>query len=200
MNEGKPDITEIYEAYRHRIRAYAGKLVGEAEAEDLTQDVFTRVNQSLKDFRADARLSTWIYRIATNAALDRIRQRARCGVEIPLDQAGEGEDRDAWNGDVKRLEHQVIRREMNDCIRNVVCDLPERYRTVVILSEFEGFRNDEIAGILGVSLETVKIRLHRGRTKLREDLSRRCILYRDDRNEFACELKNGFRTDHPARV
>jgi len=200
MIEGKSDFKEIYQTYRHRIRAHMGKIVGEAEAEDLTQEVFTKVSQSLKSFRADSRLSTWIYRIATNAALDRIRKRDRSGEVLPVDAAGDREDRNAWNGDVERLEHQVIRREMNDCIRNVVSELPEKYRTVLILSEFEGFKDEEIAGIIDLRLESVKIRLHRGRAKLKEELSRRCILYRDERNEFACDLKDEFRNSHPTIV
>jgi RNA polymerase sigma-70 factor (ECF subfamily) len=200
MIERESDFKEIHETYRRRIHAYMKRFVGEAEAEDLTQEVFTRVSQSLKTFRGDSRLSTWIYRIATNAVLDRIRKKDRCAEELCIDAVGEREDQDAWNGDVKRLEHQVIRREMNDCIRNVVSELPEMYRTIVELSEFEGFKDNEIAGILGLRLESVKIRLHRGRAKLKEELSKRCILYRDERNEFACDLKNEFRNGHPTIV
>jgi len=185
------DFKSIHEAYVDSVRRYLERLVSEGEAEDLTQDVFTRISRSLHTFRGEAKLSTWIYKIATNAAMDRMRQKARTGEEIPLDIAGDREDQNPWTGEIRTLDQQVIRKEMNDCIRNVVARLPEIYRTVIVLSEFEGFTNEEIAHILGLGMETVKIRLHRGRAKLKEELSRYCILYRDGRNELACDLKEG---------
>jgi RNA polymerase sigma-70 factor (ECF subfamily) len=82
---------------------------------------------------------------------------------------------------------------MNNCIRKVIYALQPIYRAVIVLSELEGFYNEEIARILGLSQEAVKIRLHRARVKLKEELSRYCILYRDDKNEFACDLKGEFK-------
>jgi RNA polymerase sigma-70 factor (ECF subfamily) len=200
MIEGQLEFEEVHDTYRRRVHAYLARFVGESEADDLTQEVFARVSQSLKTFRGGSRLSTWIYRIAANAALDRLRKKGRSGEELSIDAAGDREDQNTWTGEMRRLDQQMIHREMNDCIRNVVSELPEKYRTILELSEFEGFRDDEIAGILSLSLESVKIRLHRGRAKLKEELSRRCILYRDERNEFACEPKNGFLMGQPTRV
>jgi RNA polymerase sigma-70 factor (ECF subfamily) len=71
------------------------------------------------------------------------------------------------------------------CLRNFVDKLPANYRTVIVLSVLEEMKNNEIAEILGVSLETVKIRLHRGRTKLRKELMTHCGLSRDMRNEIS---------------
>lgn len=99
-------------------------------------------------------------------------------------------DKNVWTGEILPLENHVIRREMNSCIRDVVFKLPEIYRTVIVLGEFEGLKNEAIAIILGRKLEAVKIRLHRARLKLKEELSKQCILYRDERNEFACEQKH----------
>jgi len=82
---------------------------------------------------------------------------------------------------------------MNKCIRDFVEKLPENYRTVVVLSELEGLINNEIAEILGVSLDTVKIRLHRARVKLKKELETHCSFYRDERNELACDLKSAFK-------
>ncbi|HVI70111.1 MAG TPA: sigma factor-like helix-turn-helix DNA-binding protein, partial [Pyrinomonadaceae bacterium] len=67
--------------------------------------------------------------------------------------------------------------------------LPENYKTVMVLSELEGFRNDEIADILGLSLDTVKIRLHRAREKLRKDLQVGCSFHRDEDGELGCDRK-----------
>jgi RNA polymerase sigma-70 factor (ECF subfamily) len=66
-------------------------------------------------------------------------------------------------------------------------NLSEDYRAVLVLSELEGFRNGEIAKIMGVTLDTVKIRLHRARAMLRKEIERECRVYRDERNELACE-------------
>jgi RNA polymerase sigma-70 factor (ECF subfamily) len=87
------------------------------------------------------------------------------------------------------VEKAAVREEMNDCIREFIGRLPENYKTVMLLSELEGFKNDEIAAILGVSLDTVKIRLHRAREKLRKELQAGCNFYRDDCNELACDRK-----------
>ena len=78
---------------------------------------------------------------------------------------------------------------MNQCVRDFVDRLPDGYKSVIALSELEGFTNSEIAAILGISIDTVKIRLHRARERLRKDLASGCSFHRDDRNEFACERK-----------
>lgn len=190
MADHESDFKKIHDTYAPRIRLYLEKLAGIDEAEDLTQETFTRVSQSLKNFQGQSSLWTWIYKIATNTALDGMRKKKRAKSDLAYDTLEDLEDKDIWTGEKRTLDDHVIRQEMNDCIRNVVFKLPETYRTVIVLSEFEGFKNEDIANILGIGLESVKIRLHRARLKLKEELSKQCILYRDDRNEFACEQKN----------
>jgi RNA polymerase sigma-70 factor (ECF subfamily) len=176
-------------------------LVGEAEAEDLAQDVFVKVNQKLKTFSGESRLlSTWLYRIATNVALDRLRSpsfQKMVRDRLSKDSVAEGEIatevKVVWTGmKAPSVEQQLIRKEMNDCIRNFVEKLPENYKTVLVLSELEGLQNQEIAEILGLTLDTVKIRLHRARGKLKKELETHCNFYRDERNELACDLKSAF--------
>jgi RNA polymerase sigma-70 factor (ECF subfamily) len=99
-------------------------------------------------------------------------------------------DEDAEPADKKPLlDKLLIRKDMNDCIRSVVQSLPGDYSTVLVLGDFEGLTNSEIADVIGISLETEKIRLHRARTKLRKALETNCNFYRDERNEFSCERK-----------
>jgi RNA polymerase sigma-70 factor (ECF subfamily) len=81
---------------------------------------------------------------------------------------------------------------MNSCIRNYIENLPENYRTVVILSELEGVKNKEIAEILNISLDNVKIRLHRARAQLRKKLESNCSFYRNEQNELSCDLRNEY--------
>ncbi len=80
---------------------------------------------------------------------------------------------------------------MQACIRGYIEDLPPPYRSVVLLSEEAELTNQEIADVLGLTLDTVKIRLHRARGRLRKDLGRGCTVSRDERNELACEPKVG---------
>ena len=70
MIESEPDFGKIYEDFRPRILRYLTRLVGEGEAEDLAQEVFVKIDRGLKTFRGESRISTWIYRIATHAAIE----------------------------------------------------------------------------------------------------------------------------------
>lgn len=200
MSDGELEFEKIHQIFRPKILRYLTRLVGENEAEDLAQEVFVKVNQGLKTFRGEAQLSTWIYRIATNAALDRLRSpslqrtphKGHRVVSVP-----EGEiirqDKDAWTGErPPSVETSLIREEMNECIRNFVENLPANNRTIMVLSELEGLKDSEIAEIVGVSLNTVKIRLHRARAKLRRELEAHCSFYRDERGELACDLKSAY--------
>jgi RNA polymerase sigma-70 factor, ECF subfamily len=188
----EPDFRKIYDEFRPRILRYLTRLVGEGEAEDLAQEVFVKIDRGLKAFRGESRVSTWIYRIATHAALDRLRgpyARERRGkqVSVPLvEEAG----KEIWTDDQEvPAEQRVIRKEMNGCIREIVDTLPANYRSVIVLSEMEGLKDAEIAEVLGINLQTAKMRLHRGRAMLKKELSTACVFYRDERNELACDRK-----------
>jgi RNA polymerase sigma-70 factor (ECF subfamily) len=173
----------VHERFRPRVLRYLSRLVGAAEAEDLTQLVMLKVSAGLQGFRGDSSVSTWIYRIATNAALDRLRRKA----DPPLS----GTQAESGDSDIPTpsVENTAIRGEMNACIREFVERLPESYKTVIALSELEGFSNAEIASILDISLDTVKIRLHRARDKLRRELQGGCTFHRDEGAELACDRK-----------
>jgi RNA polymerase sigma-70 factor (ECF subfamily) len=178
----------LYAAYYPKIVRYLKRLVGEVEAEDTAQEVFVKISRSIESFRGESGLSTWIYRIATNTALDHLRKSsARLVSSLQVNYL---DDEDTGPADTSpRHDALLIRKNMNECIRGIVDSLPEDYRTVLVLSEFEGLPNAEIAEVLGISLETTKIRLHRARTKLRKALEANCTFYRDDRNELSCDRK-----------
>jgi RNA polymerase sigma-70 factor, ECF subfamily len=176
------NFQELYKEFQPRIRRYLCHLVGPDEAEDVAQDVFAKVSQALPEFRGDSTVSTWIYRIATNSAVDRLRSlSAQRLSEVPLD----GENR-ATDGSPD-AEHRVFQKEMRDCLDQYIDRLPASYRSVFVLSEDEGLTNPEIADALGISLHTVKIRLHRACLRLRLELERRCRFSRDARNQLVCE-------------
>ena len=189
------EFDTVHEEYRQRILRYLKGMVGPTEAEELTQETFLKVSRSLAGFRGESKLSTWIYRIATNVALDRLRSKSPptgpTGLSIESDEMAEAlPDTDVWSGEERPLATQVLARaEMDACIRGVVTDLPDEYKVVLVLSEFEGLKDREIADVLGHSLGAVKIRLHRARDKLKAALEAKCTFHRDERNVFGCEPK-----------
>lgn len=183
------DFNSIYQEFQPKIQRYLRHLAGDSAVPDLTQTVFLKVSQSLDSFRGESSLATWIYRIATNTAHDyalssQVKQRE---TEVLFDDTVSMDD--LPDSVSPGTDQEYIRREMNECVRGVVGRLPENYRTVLFLSEFEELTNQEIADILGLSIDTVKIRLHRARTNLRKAMECECSLYRDERNELMCDRK-----------
>ena len=188
MQSGIAEFDRIYAEHHARILRYLTRMVGAQDAEDLAQEVFIRAARSYDDFRHEAKIETWLYRIATHVAVDRLRGTASRRETL----LGQELDEVATDGreTVSSLEEKTLRRAANECIRNVIYGLPENYRTPLILSELEGFTNREIAEILDVSLDTVKIRLHRAKEQLRKALLDACQFSRDERNELTCDPLN----------
>ena len=117
------EFEEVYEEFYPKILRYLSRMAGEEAAEDIAQETFVKVNRGLETFKGDSKLSTWVYRIATNAALDRLRSPAlKRTIELPmLDEGAEVEDRDAWSDEKRPAPDQTaIRREMNECIREFI--------------------------------------------------------------------------------
>lgn len=192
MNTGTPEFQKLYDSHQPRIRRYLTRIVGPDEAEDLTQDVFLKVLQGLSSFKGQAAVSTWLYRIATNAARDRLRRRSfrQARSATPIDPAGNGsagsnEDDSAMADEAPSADERLMWDEMRDHLLKLVERLPPNYRTVVVLSELEGLTDGEIADVLSVSLEAVKIRLHRARAKLKEETDRDREWFRDHRQPAA---------------
>jgi RNA polymerase sigma-70 factor (ECF subfamily) len=194
MNQS--EFRALYDSMAPRIRRYLARLVGESEAEDLTQEVFERTQRTTSQHRGEARVSTWLFRIATNAAIDRLRspgfRRRSAGATAP---AGPGDpEEDAGCEPASReAESELVRKEMRHCILELVSRLPESQRAALLLGELRGLKDREVALALGISLESAKIRLHRARRELKRLMEERCDFYRDERNEFACEPKRSSR-------
>lgn len=200
MKSDELEFNRIFKEYQPKILRYLTRLTGRYEAEDLSQEVFIKVESGLKNFRGESKLSTWIYRIATNTAVDRMRSPSfnykvndTTSPEAEQENDLDIEDKDQFTGEKTELtDQQYIRKEMNSCIRNFIESLPENYKSVVILSELEELKNHEIADILNITLDTVKIRLHRARAQLRKKLESNCSLYQNEQNELSCDLKEEY--------
>jgi RNA polymerase sigma-70 factor, ECF subfamily len=186
------NFNEIFDNYHPRILRYLTRIVGPDDAEDLSQVVFDKISRGLSRFQGRSSLSTWIYRIATNTAIDR----TRSGVSKyesehkPFEDDRPHEPSDALVAPASRITDQlVIRKEMSDCVNEFIDKLPRDYKTVIVLSDLEGMANREIAEILGITLENVKIRLHRARTRLKKALQDGCDFYYNEENALACDRK-----------
>ena len=156
----------------------ARSLQDPADAVDITQEVFIKVFRSIGGFHGGSTLRTWLYRIALHEASNQRRwwsrhKRQEITIEVPADSAdidGEGEAlclgatlADQGDSPFDYASQNEVRARVEEALRQV----PEAFRTVVILREIEGFAYEEIAEILRVNLGTVKSRLTRGRAALR---------------------------------
>ena len=186
------DFKEIYQEFQPKIHRYLTRMVGDPAAEDIAQEVFAKINRNLDGFKGQSAISTWIYRIATNTALDKLRSPSfKYSSEfITIKDLSDTEDRNVWTGRVETaVDQQLVNREMSECVREYVDNLPPDFRTVLILSQFEGFKNREIADILEISLDNVKIRLHRAKALLKKQLDNGCEFYHNEQGSLACDRK-----------
>jgi RNA polymerase sigma-70 factor (ECF subfamily) len=197
LSEGAlPDLTRIYEAYHGKVLAYAAKLLGRDEADDVAQEVFVKIGRSLGTLSDPSKLTSWIYAITLNAVRDAARKRSSCpdrpsGRPDSVSADGERDSPIARIPDAgtRTPEEAAIRNEMVACYLDYVSQLPRNHHEVYVLSEFEHLSSDEIARRLSLSRGAVKIRLHRARAKLHEALRRNCQCYYNERGELMGEPK-----------
>lgn len=160
---------------RHEAKIYGLciKMLGNPEdAEDCLQEVFIKAFEALPGFREEARFSTWLYRIAYNACLMRIRKKKLETVSLdkPLVVSGEKIPRDVadWTTDPRA---GVMNEELNEVLVQHINELDPDNRIVFVLRDIHGLSTDDTAKTLGLSVPAVKSRLHRARLYLRERLS-----------------------------
>jgi RNA polymerase sigma-70 factor (ECF subfamily) len=184
----KIDFDKVYNDFKPKVLHYISRLTGNHDAEDITQEVFEKISRGLESFKGESKLSTWIYRVATNTAIDRLKSPV---IKRTSDEhTKEAEDKSIWTDSKKTpVDQQLIRKEMSECVTEYIDKLSPDYKTVIILSEIEGFKNREIADILQLSIETVKIRLHRARASLKKELDNGCDFYHNEQNNLACDRK-----------
>jgi RNA polymerase sigma-70 factor (ECF subfamily) len=187
----EPDLFRtLYDANHDRVHRLLGRMVGPQEADDLTQIVFAKAAKALPQFRGDAQISIWLYRIAANIASDWLRSRSarEAKVTVHLPDVADGATSQG-NASVAGLDSQsspeqrLVREAMRDHIRGEIGQLPEGNREVLILGELGGLTDDEVAQTLGISLANAKVRLHRARAQLKKAIGARCEFYR---TELSC--------------
>ena len=172
---GEACFEELVRRYQRPIAAYVYRMVGNYDAAlDLTQEVFIKVYNSLTRYRSEYKFSTWIYKIAHNAAIDHLRRYA------VREQALTNEfdvERPEVSIESRRLtpEQDSERNERRSEIESVVQILPAAYRELIVLRHSHDLSYDEIAEVTGLPLGTVKNRLFRAREAMRDHLLQRGI-------------------------
>jgi RNA polymerase sigma-70 factor (ECF subfamily) len=166
----------IMQANNRRLyRLARGILRNDSEAEDVVQETYVRAFTHLESFRGDSSLATWLARIAMNEALGRLR-RQRPSVDLDALAPGALEAQiiqfplSAPSGDPEK---SMAQREIQHVVEHAIDELPEAFRIVFITRVMEGMNVEETADILGLKPETVKTRLHRARTMLRDNVEKK---------------------------
>ncbi|HTG35030.1 MAG TPA: RNA polymerase sigma factor [Thermoanaerobaculia bacterium] len=157
--------------YNQRLfRVARGILADDAEAEDVMQEAYVRAFRELAGFRGEARFSTWLTRIACHEALARARKRRRLVPLAPMTGGGEPPDPPS---EASGPERQMENRELHAVLREAVELLPDPLRAVFCLREIEGLSTEQTADALDLSVENVRVRLHRAKRGLRQTLDER---------------------------
>jgi RNA polymerase sigma-70 factor (ECF subfamily) len=194
MTDSEVELSQGLAAHREPVLRYIRGIVRDsATAEDLTQETLLKAHRKLSTLEDPAKLGTWLYRIATNLCHDRFRQAAYRNRPESLHAETDGSDEAVGAGDpadtAPRLDKVMEQQEMSSCVQRYLTGLSDPYRAVILLHDAEGMTNPEIAQLLGVSLATVKIRVHRAREKLRAALAEACTFSTDERGVVVCEPK-----------
>jgi RNA polymerase sigma-70 factor, ECF subfamily len=157
----------LVDAYGDRVYRLTFRITGSREdAEEATQDALWTVARKIDTFKGDSAFGSWLYRIAANAAYQKLRSRKSKALD------GDGrhwEPMDDWS---RRVDEHAMQNELRGVLEEAIAALPPDYRTAVILHDVEGMSNPDIAETLGISLAAVKSRVHRSRLYLRQRLAR----------------------------
>jgi RNA polymerase sigma-70 factor, ECF subfamily len=168
LRAGDPGAFEaLVRTYQHRVFGIALRMLGRpADAEEVAQEVFLRVYRGIGDFRGDAKLSTWLYTIASRLCLNRLgssQGRLLRDGDTALASVASGGPDPAGAAE---------RAELAAALERSIADLPEERRIVLVLRDVEGLAYEEIARVLGLEPGTVRSRLHRARLDLKSKLER----------------------------
>jgi RNA polymerase sigma-70 factor, ECF subfamily len=179
-----PEARGAWKELEQHLRPYlARRVASPADIDDLLQDIFVRMHQSLGALRDEERFGGWVYRIANSAIIDKARQRARSPHASSSDDdptaapAEAGED--------------GLQSDLGECVSLFVSRLPSPYREAITLTELEGLTQKQAAEMLGISLSGLKSRVQRGRDKIRYMFEECCQIAVDCRGRvIECEPRD----------
>ena len=183
--QSSPLFEEVIEQLSGPLQRYLGRFAGDLQnAEDLLQETLIRISRGLPGFEGRSSLKTWAFSVATRTAIDHLRKSEAGSLIVEI------EDAEGLPGPDEQIGDRLVIDEMNSCIREEIDSLSGDYRAAIILHDLEGLTAAETAEIMGCSLATAKIRIHRARVRLKKTLKKDCDFYRDSDQVFRCNRKD----------
>jgi RNA polymerase sigma-70 factor (ECF subfamily) len=182
------DLFAIHDQYYHRLRKFIlASVKNESVADDLAQETFIRIQEKLNTVREPEKISSWIFRIAYHLCQDHFRT-------LKISSTQEEIHDGLVNLEETPIQKKLEQDEMSLCVQEQLNLLSESMRSVLIFADVMEFTHQEIADILGLTLENVKVRVHRARKRMKDILKEKCTFEVDERNVLICEpveIKNG---------
>lgn len=163
---------------------YLRRYVGDPSlADDFLQETLVRMERGLAGFEQRASVKTWAFSIASRVAADYFRRPENSLDIVGIEEAAEIADVEP------QVDARLVVAQMSQCVRQVIDSLPTDYRTALVLCDLEGMSAEQVAAVCNCSLATAKIRIHRGRARLKEKLASKCDFQRDEDGVFRCDRK-----------
>jgi len=173
-----PEAPEmLVDTYGDRVYRLTYRITGSNEdAEEATQDALWTAARKIDSFKGESQFGSWLYRIAANAAYQKLRTRRAKTREIAIDDVLPAFDNDGLHFEpmddwAPRVDDNAVNGELRDVLETAIAELPPDYRTALVMHDVEGMPNPDIAETLGISLPAVKSRVHRSRLFVRKKLA-----------------------------
>lgn len=178
LRAAAPEAPEmLVDTYGDRVYRLTYRITGSNEdAEEATQDALWTAARKIASFKGESQFGSWLYRIAANAAYQKLRTRRSKGREIALDDVLPALDTDGLHFEpmddwTPRVDDNAVNGELREVLEQAIAELPPDYRTALVMHDVEGMPNPDIAETLGISLPAVKSRVHRSRLFVRKKLA-----------------------------
>jgi RNA polymerase sigma-70 factor, ECF subfamily len=175
LRRDDPEAAEqLVERFGDRVYRLAMRITGlKEDAEEAAQDALWTAARKIHTFKGESAFGSWLYRIAANAAYQKLRTRRAKSKEIALDEMLDDDGRHFepmadWSS---RVDEQALNGELREVLERAIDGLPPDYRTALVMHDVEGLSNPDIAATLGISLPAVKSRVHRSRLFVRKQLA-----------------------------
>ena len=188
MENPQEKFEDLYEDYRGKVYRIIFRMIrNPMDAEELTQETFIKVERNLPHLKRPESVVSWLYRIATNTALDhlrRVKSRDEKGIiELALEN-GRAVSTGAYS-----LASSLDRTESVSCVRHYADQLPEQYSVVLVLHDLEGLPLAQVAEVMGSTVGATKIRLHRARKRFQEICGTECEQFYSEEGMLVCQPK-----------
>ncbi len=175
------DLVGIHDQYYRRVRKFIlASVKNESIADDLVQETFIRIQENLESVRDPEKISSWIFRIAYHLCQDHFRALKKSSSQEEIHEG-------LATLQESPVQKELEQGEMSRCVQDKLSLLPETQRSVIIFADIMDFSHQEMADILDLTVENVKVRLHRARKKLKTILEKECTFEVDERSVLVCE-------------